>query len=868
MTNPVRRARVGRLIVVVLALSVVGVIAAPGASAATRDIRVHVTNNSDSALSFASFKLDHGCWGEKPPATIEIGQTVDIASESCGVATGTEFHVSYWVDRTGEQMNMYYDNPFAGSDEFDETAPQGYAVAASGVIENRSVSFGCDSQTCDGIADDWKRNGVTIDPGGGNPPQFVDLPRMAVTIDRPTVLVQQDWMEDATHDQRLRQSAIDTVINAFDQDPVTYRGATRSGITLRVDAGPDSTITPGGAVWGSLSRARKVTWAEDFLTGSRDGGYQLANFYTLLKSNFVPAGRLPIFHYAVAAAGIAAGDDTSGLTTADKLGFMTTLGDWDGAIGSPNEQTGTFMHEFGHTLGLDHSGGEGNGDAVNRKPNYPSIMSYAYQTRGVFRGGAQVFDFSRDTMPDVDETTLTEAGGVNLGANPSGYGTTNSCATKDAAGKVSITTTFVQAGLAPVDFNCDSTTPNGATGFDANGDTVQGISKGSTSDWSRITFKTGGVGAGANAKDTVEIPAAGVSAPQHELTREESRHIRVLPLAAALTYAGASTGDYHDLAAMSATLLDPGGADAPIQGRRITFRIGSSSTDTCSAVTDSTGTASCTIRVSQAPGVYTITASSPADAIFTAATDASHTYTVTRQETTLTFTGPTVILAGSTSSALSARLVEDGDGGPAAPDPSGQTITLRLGAQSCSAATDASGIASCSIAGVSGATLGPKVLSATFAGDTYYEPSSDSDDVIVFAFPSEGAFVLGDTTARTAGPNTPVTWWGQSWSQQNALLGGLAPDAFKGFAADVATLPARTPANACGSSFVTRPGNSSAPPSVVPWYMGVIVASSVTKAGSAINGAWGRIVVVKTDPGYAPNPGHAGTGRIVATFCS
>jgi hypothetical protein len=50
--------------------------------------------------------------------------------------------------------------------------------------------------------------------------------------------------------------------------------------------------------------------------------------------------------------------------------------------------------------------------------------------------------------------------------------------------------------------------------------------------------------------------------------------------------------------------------------------------------------------------------------------------------------------------------------------------------------------------------------------------------------------------------------------------------------------------------------------------MGVIVAGSVTKSGSSVNGVWGRIVVVRTDAGYAPGPGHAGTGTVVATFCS
>jgi hypothetical protein len=49
--------------------------------------------------------------------------------------------------------------------------------------------------------------------------------------------------------------------------------------------------------------------------------------------------------------------------------------------------------------------------------------------------------------------------------------------------------------------------------------------------------------------------------------------------------------------------------------------------------------------------------------------------------------------------------------------------------------------------------------------------------------------------------------------------------------------------------------------------MGVLVASSVTKSGSAVGGHWSKIVVVRTDPGYAASPGHPGTGMVVATFC-
>jgi hypothetical protein len=49
--------------------------------------------------------------------------------------------------------------------------------------------------------------------------------------------------------------------------------------------------------------------------------------------------------------------------------------------------------------------------------------------------------------------------------------------------------------------------------------------------------------------------------------------------------------------------------------------------------------------------------------------------------------------------------------------------------------------------------------------------------------------------------------------------------------------------------------------------MGVVVATSVTQSGSTVNGNWGSIVVVHVDPGYQPNPGHPGTGTIVATLC-
>ena len=44
-------------------------------------------------------------------------------------------------------------------------------------------------------------------------------------------------------------------------------------------------------------------------------------------------------------------------------------------VGTLDQQSGTFMHEFGHNLNLRHGGR----DNTNCKPNYASVMSYPLQ---------------------------------------------------------------------------------------------------------------------------------------------------------------------------------------------------------------------------------------------------------------------------------------------------------------------------------------------------------------------------------------------------------------------------------------------------------------------------------------------------------
>ena len=137
-----------------------------------------------------------------------------------------------------------------------------------------------------------------------------------------------------------------------------------------------------------------------------------------------------------------------------------------------------------------------------------------------------------------------------------------------------------------------------------------------------------------------------------------------------------------------------------------------------------------------------------------------------------------------------------------------------------------------------------------------------TSSILIFAFSSGGSFVVGD---KTVGPisgavGESVNFWGSQWWMNNSLSAGPAPASFKGFQDSSAT-------PACGVNWSTDPGNSTPPPTTIPSYMAVIVASNVTKSGSTISGNIVSIVIVKTNPGYANDPGHPGTGTIVAVLC-
>ncbi|WP_225847043.1 choice-of-anchor P family protein [Streptomyces sp. HPF1205] len=275
--------------------------------------------------------------------------------------------------------------------------------------------------------------------------------------------------------------------------------------------------------------------------------------------------------------------------------------------------------------------------------------------------------------------------------------------------------------------------------------------------------------------------------------------------------AGSTTGDFDDPATVSAALSDSGG---PLAGRSVTFALNGA--ETCTATTDAAGIASCSLTPAEAAGTYPLTASFAGDATDTAAS-ASAGFTVTLEETTLAYTGPTRAANGEPLT-LSGVLKEDGDTPIAT-----RTVTFTLGsgasAQVCSGVTDTAGNVSCTLANVDQPSPTTSVpVTAVFAGDSYYRPAT-ATATLRFTYLTGRAYGLAAGGLVTVSP-TPDTG-----PVSTATAGTHAPPC-------VATLSGLISAHTLCASVVTAldPATSTATASVQDATVG-IVGIPVIKVG-------------------------------------
>ncbi|NUW31652.1 DUF11 domain-containing protein [Nonomuraea sp. SMC257] len=305
----------------------------------------------------------------------------------------------------------------------------------------------------DGIYDVIERFGVRDKDGS----MKFDLKAMGANPCRKTVVVQIDFMTGAAdgHSHQPKDAAIEEVKRAFEDAPVDpvspcpYPGfTTTQGVDFVHIAG---TSVAESAVMGLDANYR----------AARD-----ANFSKLLA---------PYAHYAIFAHQLTAGGFSSGRCCEPNRGnnkdFIVTLGGWrtvcvapgdngkldttpastdakmgedllvgsnrtcdtdadprtddrqilkkgtgaaDADVGTVRDQSGSIMHELGHALGLAHGGA----DRTNMKPNYLSVMNYAFDPGGIPTGPDPLprrLDYSRSALPTLDKGQLLEGDGIRDG---------------------------------------------------------------------------------------------------------------------------------------------------------------------------------------------------------------------------------------------------------------------------------------------------------------------------------------------------------------------------------------------------------------------------------------------------------------------
>ncbi len=140
--------------------------------------------------------------------------------------------------------------------------------------------------------------------------------------------------------------------------------------------------------------------------------YPVETDFDAIKDANFDADRQPMYHYMIWADRYNFGSSRGCRSGSTRLISSSPWGLGTAARGGTDDQKiGTFIHELGHNLNLRHGGG----DNENYKPNYISVMSYAFQVVGVNGPNGPVFDYQRFDLPDLDETVLDEVAGLGLG---------------------------------------------------------------------------------------------------------------------------------------------------------------------------------------------------------------------------------------------------------------------------------------------------------------------------------------------------------------------------------------------------------------------------------------------------------------------
>jgi uncharacterized repeat protein (TIGR01451 family) len=403
------------------------------------------------------------------PAGWTFTKTVDQALGTIAIAIELHDHddegPDEWVDiAPGDNtLNLTLDlrtGSWTGDNGTNQNWTEGTGDDSAKVLFDISIDPAPDTDG-DGIPDRIERFGIrdlltgAVSADLGNPANFAG---QAADPCRKTILLEIDWMQDG-HSHRPKDGAVNELVAAFNNStpaavsPCPWPGfGGTGGVQLMIDRS------------NSVAEAPTTTLAQ--LDTIRN-----------VSANFDP-NRRPYFHYALFAHDQPAPNGgSSGVCCTNRKDFLVTLGAWrtlcvatgpdgvldttrgvddgldpngnatngpnrtcdtavpvpppagnddqqllavgnntDDQVGTVRDQSGTVMHELGHSLGLEHRGG----DNVNHTPNYLSAMNYFFQQGIPLAAGGSTLDYSRQVLPTLTEASLSEQAGI---AGPPQYQT-------------------------------------------------------------------------------------------------------------------------------------------------------------------------------------------------------------------------------------------------------------------------------------------------------------------------------------------------------------------------------------------------------------------------------------------------------------
>lgn len=216
----------------------------------------------------------------------------------------------------------------------------------------------------DSLPDSWEESGYDAD---GDGVIDVDLPALGADPLRPDILVEVD------------------IMNSLANPPIaTTPGNPGTFDLARAVFGRAPILNPLGqeGVNLILDTSGTVAFNQTLAFGTiLPGGAGTTDFFTLKGTNFNNAVRDSIYHYAIWGNALVGG--YSGVSDVDFGGsesgddFLVSFDDFSAGFQTLRSQVETFVHELGHDLGQRHGGD----NHSKYKPNYWSVMSYAWQLR-------------------------------------------------------------------------------------------------------------------------------------------------------------------------------------------------------------------------------------------------------------------------------------------------------------------------------------------------------------------------------------------------------------------------------------------------------------------------------------------------------